>query len=216
MNRRDAVQYISLLLGGTIIGSNYFLEGCKSKTGISMVFTPEDVAFLDEVADTILPATKTPGAKAAKVGQFMTVMVNDCYEAADQKIFHEGISKLDEASNKKNGKSFMDSSPQQRLDLLTELDKGNKDFKKKTDDYFDALPDEKKHEMAMQKNKDGIDPKADKLRENPGYYFTMMKELTLLGYFTSEIGCTQARRYVETPGKFEGCIPYAKGDKAWA
>jgi Gluconate 2-dehydrogenase subunit 3 len=216
MQRREAVQYISLLLGGTIIGANYFLEGCKSKTGVSMTFTPDDISFLDEVADTILPPTKTPGAKAAKVGQFMTVMVNDCYEAADQKIFHEGISKLDEASNNKNGKSFMESSPQQRLDLLTELDKELKDYKKKTDDYFEALPDEKKHEIAMQKNKDGIDPKAEKMSENPNYYFTMMKELTLLGYFTSEIGCTQARRYVETPGKFEGCIPYAKGDKAWA
>src|SRR5258708_1527477 len=116
MKRREAVQYISLLLGGTIIGSNYFLEGCKSKTGVSMAFTPDDVSFLDEVADTILPATKTPGAKAAKVGQFMTVMVNDCYEASDQKIFHDGMSKLDEASNKKNGKSFIDSSPQQRHD----------------------------------------------------------------------------------------------------
>ena len=216
MKRREAVQYISLLLGGTIIGSNYFLEGCKSKTGVSMIFSPEDIAFLDEVADTILPPTKTPGAKAAKVGQFMTLMVNDCYEAADQKIFHEGISKLDEASNKKNGKSFIEISAQERKDLLTELDKANKDFKKKTDDYFDAFLDEKKHDLAMQKNKDGTDPKTEKLRENPSHYFTMMKELTLLGYFTSEIGCTQARRYVETPGKFEGCVPYAKGDKAWA
>jgi hypothetical protein len=87
MKRREAVQYISLLLGGTIIGSNYFLEGCKSKTGVSMAFTPEDVSYLDEIADTILPATKTPGAKAAKVGQFMTVMINDCYDADDQKLF---------------------------------------------------------------------------------------------------------------------------------
>ena len=44
----------------------------------------------------------------------------------------------------------------------------------------------------------------------------MMKELTLLGYFTSEIGCTQARRYVETPGSFNGDLPYKKGDKAFA
>ena len=216
MKRREAVQYISLLLGGTIIGSNYFLEGCKSKTGVSMIFSPEDIAFLDEVADTILPPTKTPGAKAAKVGQFMTVMVNDCYEAADQKIFHEGMSKLDEASNKKNGKSFIESSTQQRHDLLSEIDKELKDYKKKTDDYFDAFPDEQKHEIAMQKNKDGMDAKTKKMREYPNYYFTMMKELTLLGYFTSEIGCRQAMRYVETPGKFEGCVPYAKGDKAWA
>jgi len=80
MNRREAVQYISLLLGGTLVGGNAFLSGCKSNTGVSMTFTPEDVAYLDEVADTILPPTKTPGAKAAKTGQFMTVMVNDCYE----------------------------------------------------------------------------------------------------------------------------------------
>ena len=217
MERREAVQYISILLGGTLIGSSYFLSGCKSKTGVSMTFTPDDISFLDEVANTILPPTKTPGAKAAKVGQFMTVMVNDCYEATDQKIFHTGISKLDEASKNKNGKPFLESSPQQRLDLLTELDQGNKDYKKKTDEYFATLPDEKKHEIAMQNNKDKTtDPKAEKMRENPNYYFTMMKELTLLGYFTSEIGCTQARRYVETPGRFEGCIPYKKGDKAFA
>ena len=87
MKRREAVQYISLLLGGTIVGSNYFLSGCKSNTGVSMTFTPDDISYLDEVADTILPATKTPGAKAAKVGQFMTVMVNDCYDENDQKYF---------------------------------------------------------------------------------------------------------------------------------
>ena len=44
----------------------------------------------------------------------------------------------------------------------------------------------------------------------------MMKELTLLGFFTSEIGATKALRYVAVPGKYEGCIPYNKGDKAWA
>ena len=43
-----------------------------------------------------------------------------------------------------------------------------------------------------------------------------MKELTLLGYFTSEIGCTQAQRYVEAPGKFEPCVPYTPGERTWA
>jgi hypothetical protein len=50
----------------------------------------------------------------------------------------------------------------------------------------------------------------------PAHYFRMMKELALLGYFTSEIGCTQAQRYVETPGRFDPCVPYAPGEKAWA
>ena len=188
MNRRDAVQYISLLLGGTIVGGNVFLSGCKTNTPTSMTFTEADISLLDEIADTILPPTKTPGAKAAKVGQFMTVMVNDCYEAKDQKIFHEGMGKLNEASKNKNGKIFIESTPSS----------------------------EQKHVMEMQKNKDGKDQKIEKMRENPNYYFRMMKELTMLGYFTSEIGCTQARRYIEAPGKYDGNLPYKKGDKAFA
>ncbi|MEN9349871.1 MAG: hypothetical protein RL372_849, partial [Bacteroidota bacterium] len=55
-----------------------------------------------------------------------------------------------------------------------------------------------------------------KKEDQPTHYFTMIKQLTLWGYFSSEIGATQALRYVAIPGKYEGCIPYKKGDKAWA
>jgi hypothetical protein len=55
-----------------------------------------------------------------------------------------------------------------------------------------------------------------KKEADPNHYFGMMKQLTLLGYFTSEIGATQALRYIAIPGKYEGCVPYKKGDKAWA
>jgi hypothetical protein len=48
------------------------------------------------------------------------------------------------------------------------------------------------------------------------HYFRLIKELTLLGYFTSEIGCTQALRYIETPGRFEPRVTYTAGEKAWA
>ena len=216
MNRREAVQYISLLVGGTVIGGNFFLQGCKSKTGVSMTFTDANVSLLDEIADTILPSTKTPGAKAAKVGQFITVMVNDCYEAPDQKIFHEGLAKIDDASNKKNGKSFLESTPQQRHDLLMDLEKDASDYRKKMATYYQSLTDKEKQDLVLKKNFTGEDPMEVKMREFPNYYYVMLKQLTLLGYFTSEIGCTQAMRYVETPGRFDGCIPYKKGDKAFA
>ena len=52
--------------------------------------------------------------------------------------------------------------------------------------------------------------------DEPAHYFRMMKELTLLGYFTSEIGCTQAMRYVESPGRFDPNAPHAPGDRSWA
>jgi hypothetical protein len=80
----------------------------------------------------------------------------------------------------------MKITPEQRKELLNELDKEQKDYAK------------------------------NKKKEDPAHYFTMMKQLTLLGYFTSEPGATKALRYVAVPGRFDACIPYKKGDKAWA
>jgi hypothetical protein len=185
MNRREALSRVAIIMGGTVLGAEAFLSGCKTaSTGI--IFSAADISFLDEVAETILPATNTPGAKEAKVGEFMKVMVTDCYEAKDQTIFMDGMKKLDEASTKANGKSFMDSDAKQRHDLLVTLDK-----------------EAKAHQTA-------------KKPEEPKHYFTMMKELTLTGFFTSEVGATKALRYVAVPGKFEGSVPYTKGEKAWA
>ena len=146
MNRREALSRVAIIMGGTVLGAEAFLSGCKTaSTGIS--FSAADISFLDEVAETILPATNTPGAKEAKVGEFMKVMVTDCYEAKDQTIFMDGMKKLDEASTKANGKSFMDSDAKQRHDLLVTLDK-----------------EAKAHQTA-------------KKPEEPKHYFTMMKEL---------------------------------------
>lgn len=187
MNRRDALSRVALILGGTVIGAEAFLSGCKTKNyGESLNFSPDDIAYLDEIAETILPATNTPGAKDAKVGEFMTVIVRDCYDEKDQKTFLEGMKKLDEASKKKNSKSFMESSPDERHNLLVDLDKEAGEYKK------------------------------NKKSEDPNHYFSLMKQLTLWGYFTSKPGATKALRYVPVPGKYEGCIPYNEGDKAWA
>jgi hypothetical protein len=190
MNRREALSSVALLLGGTIIGAEAFLSGFKTdekKLGVSVALTPDDISFLDEVGETILPTTaSSPGAKETKIGDFMKTIVNDCYEDKDQKIFLDGMQKLDAASKAKNGKSFLDADAKQRHDLLVDLDKEQKDYTSK------------------------------KKPEDPAHYFRMMKELTLWGYFTSEAGATKALRYVAVPGKYEGCIPYKKGDKAWA
>src|SRR5882757_496945 len=122
MNRRQAISRVSLILGGTILGAEAFLSGCtntdKNIGGAGVNFSNDDVAFLDEVAETILPATDTPGAKEAKVGDFMTRIVRDCYTEKDQKIFVDGMQKLNEACKKKNGHGFLDSNPQERHELL--------------------------------------------------------------------------------------------------
>ena len=112
--------------------------------------------------------------------------MRDCYTPDDQKIFTDGVHKLNEASKQKSGKYFMDATPEQRHDLLVDLDKEQKAYQ------------------------------ATKKKEDPTHYFRMMKELTLWGYFTSEPGANKALRYVAVPGRYEGCIDYKKGEKAWA
>ena len=208
MQRRDAVKYISLLLGGTLVGADAFLSGCKTSTGKPGEWSKEDVAYLNEIGETILPQTSTPGVKAANVGQFMTVMVNDCYEQADQKAFREGMNTLNEESKKKYSKDFMEIIPEQRKELLIALDKQAKDYQKKVAE-FNQKENQKDREETAKGNL-----KYVKQHMAP-HYFTMMKQLTLLGFFTSEVGATKALRYLPVPGRYEGCIPYKKGDKAF-
>ena len=207
MNRRDAIGRVALIMGGAVIGAEFFVSGCKSTSSsknVSDLFAPDNVAYLNEIADTILPTTSSPGAKAANVGHFMAVMVQDCYTPADQNVFIEGMGKLNDAAQKQYSSKFMDLSPAQRTDLLTALDKEQK-----------AFTEQRSKDMSadLLKHKGEKDYKAP---EFANHYFRMMKELTLLGYFTSEIGATKALRYIAVPGHYDGNLPYKKGDKAWA
>jgi Gluconate 2-dehydrogenase subunit 3 len=235
IGRRDAILRVSALLGGVaFVGGSALLDACaKTERRAAAAdtaaaggrvgdFTPSDIALLDEVADTILPDTpKSPGAKAAKVGPFMAVMVNDTYAPADQQIFRAGMTKIDDESRKSNGTTFMKARPKQRLALLERLDREQKAYmdardaaqRKKSGKAADAfVPDQRKE------NAPAPDANAAPAitGDSPNHYFRMMKELTLLGYFTSEIGCTQAQRYTESPGRFDPCLPYKKGERAWA
>src|SRR5260370_34067465 len=124
MNRREAIKQVTMMLGGVAFTSSSGLlsavERAHARAATSRAqvgtFSAQDIALLDEGADTILPETKTPGAKAAHVGPFMALMVTDTYEDPDQTIFRDGIRKLNEAS-------FMAAPPPQRLALLEKLDR---------------------------------------------------------------------------------------------
>ncbi|RYG02138.1 MAG: gluconate 2-dehydrogenase subunit 3 family protein [Chitinophagaceae bacterium] len=185
MTRKEAVHYISVLLGGSLVGTSGLLEGCRSNDKIgTLVLGKDDLNYLDEIADTILPATGTPGAKAAGVGAFIISMVNDCYDEKEQRIFREGLTTINKRSVENFGKDYLHIQASERHTLFTTIDREQK-----------AYTESKKE-------------------QDPPHYFRMIKELTLLGYFTSKPGCTQAKRYMPTPGKYVGCVPYTKGEKA--
>ena len=217
MNRREALSTVTILLGGTLIGADAFLSGCKASDK-KVVFSVEDIALLDDVGETIIPTTPdSPGAKATRIGEFMKTIVNDCYTPEQQKVFTDGIDQLKDACQKKYSKDFSALSADQKTEFLKALDKEAKDFVN-SDDY-------KKKKAAFDKAQDDW-VKAEEAKKNfgashlkksyPPHYFSMIKQLTTWGYFSSEIGMTKDLRYMETPGKFDGAYPYAKGDKAWA
>ena len=195
ISRREALQSVAALLGGAALtGGDQLLawsvdEAAVQRTAAQGVgaFTAADVALLDEIAETILPETSTPGAKAARTGAFMALSATDVYSPENQSIFRDGLRKVDEACATAHGRSFMAATPAERLTVLQSLDREQK-----------AAMD------ARQSN------------DEPRHYFRLMKELALLGYFTSEIGCTKALRYVESPGRFDPCAPHQPGDRAWA
>jgi hypothetical protein len=234
IDRREAILRVSALLGGiTLVGGSALLTACEKNGGAAAradssagvgEFTAADIALLDEIADTMLPETSTPGAKAAKVGAFMALMVTDTYAPTEAKLFRDGLRTLDAESRKVNGAGFIDATPAQRLALLERLDREQKaqadardaasrareNEEDKKGDAF--LPDQRKENAA------GADanPAPAITADAPTHYFRMMKELALLGYFTSEIGSTKAQRYAESPGRFDPCVPYTPGEPSWA
>jgi hypothetical protein len=189
LTRREAILRVSAMLGGVaLVGQTAMLAGTRRSEAQTQdaLFTDADIALLDEIAETILPETGTPGAKAAAVGPFMAMMVVDTYFDRDQEVFAAGLKAVDERCQAAHGTGFMEASPAERLTLLEELDA-------------------EQHEYLS----------SDEERDS-AHFFRMMKELALFGYFTSEIGYTQAMRYTETPGRFDPCTDYKPGDKAWA
>lgn len=188
MNRREALKNVALILGGTVINSRAFISCCSSGNAGEKIrmFSQSDIDLLDEIAETIIPATDTPGAKAAGVGRFMAMMVPDCYSSRDVENFRQGLNEIRQTFKTEYRHTFLDAEPAERREFLNNLDS-------EIDSYNET-----------------------RNSEDPDHYFRIMKELVLLGYFTSEVGCKQARRYAQTPGRYEACIDYTEGDRAWA
>jgi Gluconate 2-dehydrogenase subunit 3 len=211
MERRELLKMIAVLTGAAVVGGDLFLSGCKSAAKVDAGFTPTNISLLDEIGETIIPTTTTPGAKAAKIGAFMKTMVTDCYTEKQQIAFAEGFATLEAACKKTNGKPFMECTPQQRHDFLIVLEKEAKAFNTKRDE------DDKLKKEANDKANSTLAFKDQKeFVGAPSHYYTMIKQLTLWGFFTSKTGATETLRHIPVPGKYDGSYAYKKGDKAWA
>jgi hypothetical protein len=167
------------------------LNGCKAKPTIDWqpaLLQGDQALIVTQVADVIIPKTDTPGAKDVGVPQFIDVMLKDCYTKEDQDHFLSGLQAFEDGAQKEYSDSFLDLTPENKIAYVSKV-------------HSAALEEQKTVQPA---------PKRP--------FILMMKELTMLGYFTSEPGATQVLQYVAVPGAYHGCVPLSEAGngKTWA
>src|ERR1043165_7416851 len=97
------------------------VETAKS---IGYFLTPAEHKFVDELTETIIPAdSHSGGAKAAKVVEYVAQMLRGSVDETRRTNFRDGLRLLDLMIRHKSGKSFVESSPEERIEVLTVLSK---------------------------------------------------------------------------------------------
>lgn len=99
-----------------------------------------------------------------------------------------------------------------RMGFLEGLDSFDSECLNATGKVFADLSSGEKLEYAYEMNRIAI---SDQTAGMP-HFFLQFKELTMVGYFTSEVGATQVLRYEPVPGYFDGCIPFEEVGRTWA
>ncbi|MFZ5971120.1 MAG: gluconate 2-dehydrogenase subunit 3 family protein [Bacteroidota bacterium] len=198
MTRREVIQKSALALGYALSSSAVagILKGCAAKPDLNyqpVFFTKDQALLISEVAEIILPRTATPGAKDVGVPAFIDRMVNEIYHEEQQQRFVTDLNTFNEDAKKQFGSDFIDCTPAQQ------------------------------NEFVVMKNKEALTEgggvsegwwAAGRSNERP--FILKIKELTIIGFFTSEAGATQVLQYNPVPGPYQGCVPLADVGKAWA
>ncbi len=193
MDRREAIKRTALLMGGVVSAPAIMgvLKGCTARPGVDFrpEFLSEDQASLvSQVAEIIIPKTDTPGAKEAGVPAFIDQMLKEVYSQEQQERFIEGLKAFNEEAEAEYGDAFIDLDAESQKAFVI-----------------------KKHNEAIAAEK-----QASSQAQRP--FVLTMKELTMLGFFTSEPGATQVLQYDAVPGVYKGCIPLSEAGngKTWA
>jgi hypothetical protein len=185
VNRRDALQRIGLVLGAAVtpkVASAVQAGFVTPPAGQALrTLTPQQAELVAALAEHIIPATDTPGARAARVDAFIDALLADIFTAEERERFLTGLADVDARARAAAGTAFVECPARQQVALL------------------EALEREGQHAGAGQ-----------------APFFPWIKEFTLVGYYTSEIGASQELRYVHVAGRYDGDVPYEQVGRAYS
>lgn len=185
VSRRDV---LAALLAGTAVAAMWTparAAAALQAAGASATMRPglsaDETATLSAAAQVIVPTTDTPGAKEAGVPQFIGALVAGWMTDDEAALFRNGLAALDTSARERYQRGYADCTPEQGAELLQAL-RAASPYGGRTFSLTDRI----------------LDPKAP--------FYLRLRDLVVLGYFTSEAGSNQELRYLPVPGKFESNV----------
>jgi hypothetical protein len=185
LDRREVLKSLAVVIGGAISTPilSAGLAGCaRPRLPALRTLDAAQGRLVDTMAELIIPATDTPGAREANVVGFIDLLLTDWLDEEEKADFFEGLDGIESLAVAETGRSFVDLDREEQLRLLEPLDREGAEAR------LAAVGEE--------------DPELP--------FFSTFKEMTLVGYYTSEIGIREELRVVDVPGSYHGCI--AVGD----
>lgn len=197
MHRRELLKLSAALLGAAASASvsRALQAGVGPEAGAAnVVFTTSQRTSVNLLSDMIIPPTDTPGAVEAGVPDFIAMMVSEWYRPTEREIFFQGLAELDAFCDEQDGVPFHQASEATRAAALQAQQRAAADYRSK-------LP----MKMSYQQPTDEHSP-----------FFNKLKELVVLGYYSSEVGATQEMAYLPMPGRYDGDYDFAKVGRPWS
>jgi Gluconate 2-dehydrogenase subunit 3 len=189
MNRRKAILSV-LLIGGGAAASWGGYKWFRMRQPPDVNYLEKNRELIAALAEVIIPATDTPGAREAGVDAFIVAAIRDCSDRKIQHNFIDGLKAVSAYSNDKYNKAFTALTAQQQQETVTHFRETGKPLA-------------------------GMAGKVQNKFLGKSFY-AILREYTTTGYCTSKLGAQQGLAYQYIPGNYQACIPLEAGQKAWA
>ena len=190
MHRRDLLRMVAAGAGlrcleglgaDEIIAFGQRLHASAVEPGRTVALSARQSAIVTAAAERIIPASDTPGATDAGVTAFVERMLADWYTPAERQRLLDGLADLDARSRAARDRDFIALGEADQVAILTAVD-----------DEVTAL-------------RRSPTPGAG----NPDdHWFSMLKFLTVWGYFTSEAAMRDTLGQWPMAGRYVSCAPY--------
>ena len=189
MKRRKAIGRILLAGGGTVAVFSGYKWYSLSKAP-DTAWLVQQQPLIAALAETIIPATQTPGAKAAQVDKFILSMLLECTDRKTLNRFVDGLASVESYTSHHYNKTYITCTANEQQAVMT------------------YLRERDRLQTGM------IGKVRKKFLGKP--FYTTLRQYTIEGFCTSLQGATQVLRYVAVPGKYIGCMPLQPGETTWA